>query len=48
LNPTSTLDSNLRQLAEQMQGVFRDAIAQANAELDALIRVKLGGMEYGF
>lgn len=38
MNPASTLDSNLRQLAEQMQSLFRDAIAQANAEVDDIVQ----------
>ncbi len=38
MNPASTLDSNLRQLAERMQGVFRDAIAQANTEVDDIVQ----------
>ena len=38
MNPASTLDSNLRQLAERMQGLFRDAIAQANAEVDDIVQ----------
>lgn len=38
MNPASTLDSNLRQLAERMQGLFRDAIAQANTEVDDIVQ----------
>lgn len=38
MNPASTLDSNLRQLAERMQSLFRDAIAQANTEVDDIVQ----------
>jgi hypothetical protein len=32
------LDSNWRQLAERMQSLFRDAIAQANTEVDDIVQ----------
>lgn len=38
MTPASTLDSHLRQLAERMQALFRDAIAQANAEVDDIVQ----------
>jgi hypothetical protein len=38
LHPGSLLDSGLRQLAERMQALFRDAIAQANAEVDDIVQ----------
>jgi hypothetical protein len=38
LHPGSMLDSGLRKLAERMRALFRDAISQANAEVDDIVQ----------